>query len=211
MLYLSLLQQLRDWLPVAAGLVGLLGSLWKGRWLLRRMKTAWLYLTGVGALGEQLAELNARLSDSVLHSQETLSALREIRTQLRPNGGTSLHDVVHAMAAAQRARDDRDQLPLFWTDATGRLTHANRAFQHLTGRSREELAGTGWVNSVAVEDRERVLDLWRDAVQEGRDLDDRFRLRTGGDQLRPYAVHACRLLDHSGRLLGYYGELRPVE
>lgn len=208
---LSILQQLRDWLPVLTGTVTLAASLWKGRWLLRRMKTAWLYLTGVGALSEQLCELNARLSDSVANAQETLAALREIRSQLRPNGGTSLHDVVHSMAAAQRARDDRDQLPLFWTDGTGRVTHVNRAFQQLTGRTREELCGTGWVNSVAVEDRERVLDLWRDAVDEGRDLDDRFRLRTGGDQLRHYAVHACRLMDHSGRLLGYYGELRAIE
>lgn len=211
MVLLLLSSPLRDWLELGAAVAAFAGSLWKGRWVLCRMKSAWLYLTGVGALGEQLAELNARLSDSVASSQETLAALREIRSQLRPNGGSSLHDVVHAMAAAQRARDDREAAPLFWTDADGKLTHANRAYQQLTGRTAAELHGSGWVNTVAVEDRERVLELWRDAVAEGRDLDDRYRLRDAGDRLRLCAVHACRLLDHSGRLLGYYGELRAVE
>lgn len=204
------LDYVRQWLLLATALCTLAATLWKGRHLLRLVKHGWLTLTGVRALSDQLAGLSAQVRAQSVAAAETLVYLKEVRDQLRPNGGSSLHDLVQSLAAAQRARDDREALALFWADADGRLTHANRAYQQLTGRSREELVGTGWVNAVAVEDRERVLDLWRDAVTEARDLDDRYLLRDASGTLRGVAVHAWRLLSVDRRLLGYYGELRPL-
>jgi len=201
---------LQDWLPLVGTVATTAAALWKGRHLLRAVRTAWHTVTGVKSLAVELAAVRAELGQTVALTQETLATLREVRSQLRPNGGSSLHDLVHAIAAAQRARDDRDAQALFWTDADGRLTHANRAYQRLTGRTAEELRGSGWVNCVAVEERERVLDLWRDAVTEGRDLDDRYLLRDAAGELRGCAVHATRLLATDGRLLGYYGELLPL-
>lgn len=204
------LDPLRQWLLLGAALLTFATALWKGRWLLGQLRKLWQRVTGAATLREELLAVRAELAETADAQRQTLATLREISSQLRPNGGTSLFDVVHALAAAQRARDDRDQAALFWTDADGRVTHANRAYQQLTGKTAEELRGTGWVNCVAVEERERVLDLWRDAVAEGRELDDRYLLRDARGELVGCAVHATRLLSAAGRLLGYYGELRPL-
>ena len=197
-------------------LLGLLGlifttatAVWKGRWLLCKMRRGWLYLTGVNTLTGDLRELRGQLDRACQLQESLLTEVREIRGELRPNGGSSLHDAVHAIAAAVKARDDRDGDPLFWTDERGRLTHVNRAYLQASGRSREELVGSGWVNFVHPTDRDRVLETWRSAVAEARDFDDVFRVLGTGGELRTVHCVATRLLHSTtGRLLGYYGQLR---
>jgi PAS domain S-box-containing protein len=174
----------------------------------------WFRLTGANAVTDQLQDLRAMLEDHVAAvsrvTAETFHALDQIRSELQPNGGSSLCDAVHSIAAAQRARDERDDVPLFWTDQLGRVTHVNRSFQQLVGKTRDELLGSGWVNAVHVSDRERVLVSWRDAVEEQRDLDDVFQLVDDDGSVAPFHLHAARLLGPSGRLLGYYGVLREL-
>ena len=215
----SWLVLLRDWSQVLLPPLLLLGAIWKRRWLRRRMRTLWHSLTGAETLGERLTvlgdnlraslqELQQQTADQRQLTEHALAELRQVRAELQPNGGGSLHDVVQAIAAAQRARDDRDGEPLFWADALGRLTHVNRAYLQLSGRTREELVGTGWTNFIAPADRSRVVERWREAVREARDFDELFRVQDLEGRA-DYPVHgrATRLLGTSGRLLGYYGEL----
>lgn len=200
-----------QWLTFGTAVLTFLGALWKGRHLLRVMKTGWLQLTGVNTLTEELRYLRGEVSGWRDLQSSVLKELQQIRGELQPNGGSSLHDVVHAIAAAVRARDDREDVPLFWTDGLGRLTHVNRAYVRRSGRSREELVGSGWINFVYPSDRERVLDRWRQAVAEARDFDEVFRVTDTDGQPRTVHGTATRLLQSSGRLLGYYGQLRTDE
>lgn len=172
------------------------------------MKSGWLYLTGVGSLTDELRFMRSEVSSWRELQSTALQELKTIRAELQPNGGSSLHDVVHGLAAAVRARDDRDTEPLFWTDDKGRLTHINRAYLYLSGRTREELVGSGWVNFVHPQDRERVQEHWRTAVAEARDFDDTFRVLSLKGTTTSVRCVATRLLHGSGRLLGYYGQLR---
>lgn len=205
---------LEEWI----GLVGTAGTtllaVFRGRWIIAKLRTMWHVITGARAVTRRLDELAELLEQHVRTTQavteETRDALQVIRAELQPNGGSSMCDAVHAIAAAQRARDERDDDPLFWADAAGRVTHVNRSFQQLVDKSREELVGSGWINAVAVSDRERVLEAWRDAVTEARDLDDVFQLIDNEENVAPYHLHAARLLGPSGRLLGYYGVLREL-
>ena len=178
------------------------------------MRTLWHTLTGAETLGERLDALAQVLHQSLgelrVQNDTTLTELRQVRAELQPNSGSSLHDVVHAIAAAQRARDDRDADPLFWTDNLGRCTHVNRAYLRMTGRSREELVGSGWLNCVDFADRSRIRDRWREAVQEARDFDELFLLLDHRGEVYRVHARATRLLGSTGRLLGYYGELTPA-
>jgi len=174
------------------------------------MKEAWLYLTGVGTLNKRIHEVSEKLDNALRLNTETLAVVAKIRSELQPNGGSSLHDVVHSILAAQRARDDRDDTSLFWTDAEGRMTHVNRAYLQLSGRTREELLGTGWVNVIASDDRYRITKLWRDAISEQRDFDETFLVQDMTTNTQQIHARATRLLGTGGRLLGYYGELRRM-
>lgn len=218
----SWLQTLREWSQVLLPILLFLGAIWKRRWLRRKMRTAWHTLTGAESLGERLHALSAVLTEALEQlrtesastrqlTEQAVGELRRVRAELQPNGGGSLHDVVQAIAAAQRARDDRDAEPLFWADAEGRLTHVNRAYLSMSGRTREELVGTGWTNFIVPTDRARVLERWREAVREARDFDEVFSVQEVRGHWT-YQVHgrATRLLGTSGRLLGYYGELQRV-
>lgn len=210
----SWLQTLSDWWHLLAPFALFLAALWKRRWLRRTMRTLWHTITGAESLGERLHALgellNASLAEQRVHNETTLRELRQVRAELQPNGGSSLHDVVHAMAAAQRARDDRDAEPLFWTDGAGRVTHVNRSYLHLSGRSREELVGSGWINFVEPTDRPRVRERWLEAIREARDFDELFQVVDTHGVHHTVHARATRLLGSTGRLLGYYGELAPT-
>jgi PAS domain S-box-containing protein len=200
----------REWLSFITAFFLSVASIWKGRWIIRKMKEAWLYLTGVGTLNKRIHEVSEKLDNALRLNTETLAVVAKIRSELQPNGGSSLHDVVHSILAAQRARDDRDDTSLFWTDAEGRMTHVNRAYLQLSGRTREELLGTGWVNVIASDDRYRITKLWRDAISEQRDFDETFLVQDMTTNTQQIHARATRLLGTGGRLLGYYGELRRM-
>lgn len=199
------------WAKFLTAALVLFGTLWKRRYLLDQVRRGWLYFTGVNALSDELRYVSEQVSGWKDLQGSLLREVQQIRGELQPNGGSSLHDVVHGLAAALRARDDRDHDPLFWTDDKGRLTHVNRAYLYLSGRTREELVGSGWVNFVAHPDRERVQENWRRAVAEARDFDDTFRVLSLSGQVTTVRCVATRLLHGSGRLLGYYGQLRAEE
>ena len=200
----------REWLSFITAFFLSVASIWKGRWIIRKMKDAWLYLTGVGTLNKRIHEVMDKLDNTLKLNTETLAVVAKIRSELQPNGGGSLHDVVHSILAAQRARDDRDEIALFWTDADGRMTHVNRAYLQLSGRTREELMGTGWVNVIASEDRYTITKRWREAITEQRDFDESFMVQDLTTNTKQIHARATRLLGTGGRLLGYYGELRRM-
>lgn len=54
--------------------------------------------------------------------------------------------------------------PLFQADAAGNYTYVNHAYLSLTGRERTDVLGAGWINVVHPDDRNRVRQLWRQAV-----------------------------------------------
>lgn len=62
-----------------------------------------------------------------------------------------------------------ESLPLgiLVTDPDGNCVYANPAYQHMTGRSPEQLLGAHWSAAVHPLDRERMMDGWASAVVHG--------------------------------------------
>ena len=212
---------LHDYLDLLLALLAIGASLWKGRWILKRMNKLWHQITGTAHVAQQVQTLRADLAEHRVLSKAALAAAQEmaaatlhevkqIRKELQPNGGGSLHDLVLGLVAGQRARDDREDRPLFWTDAAGACTHANRAYRTLAGRELPDLIGTGWVNFIHPEDRPRVLDAWRQAVVENRDFEEHYQVLSTDGVVHHVAARACRVMTPQGRTVGYYGELIPI-
>ena len=78
-------------------------------------------------------------------------------------------------------------------------------------RSEKELTGMNWIKFVHDEDRERIIDAWQFAQENGSDFDEvyRFNLPTG-DILRVRGV-VYQMIDKHNEPKGYFGTLMRLE
>jgi len=130
-----------------------------------------------------------------------LALIDGVASTLKPNGGSSIRDVLDRLDSRtclleerQRAGMDLNPSPFFEADADGQCVFVNRAWSELTGIRLDEALGSGWLNSVHRDDRERVAEEWHAATKEGRT----FRLQ--------YLVQNVR----STRVTPVLAESRPV-
>ena len=64
------------------------------------------------------------------------------------------------------------------TTPTGEIAEDSPEWRWITGQSLEEYLGSGWLDAVHPEDRERVERDWADCVQAGKIFDNRYRVRS---------------------------------
>ncbi len=63
-----------------------------------------------------------------------------------------------------RAMSDASPLGIFVSDAQGSCIYSNAAYQKISGLTFEQTLGTNWSLAIHLEDRQRVLAEWRDAI-----------------------------------------------
>jgi serine phosphatase RsbU (regulator of sigma subunit) len=73
----------------------------------------------------------------------------------------------------------------------------------------EEFLGTGWLDSIHPEDRERVERAWRESLRTGRVFDDRFRMRARAGSYRHYDVRAVPI-ERDGKIAEWVGACTDV-
>ena len=78
-----------------------------------------------------------------------------------------------------------------------------------TGQSVEDFRGSGWLQSIHPEDRERVERDWRECVRTGKVFDDRYRIRTKGGSYRHYDVRAVPI-ERDGKIVEWVGASTDV-
>lgn len=168
-----------------------------------------------GQLGERLDKLEATQED--------------IRKELSPNSGTSIKDVINALAVSmkkiekttssiaeqsQRAEVRQQYLfttsesPIFETDNEGHYLFANKAFQKLIGRNMEELKGFGWLNIIHPDDRVKVKTELESAIDDRRNFELTYRIVCKEKII--YEV-TCEALPLEGKGNGYIGRFETVK
>jgi PAS domain S-box-containing protein len=123
-----------------------------------------------------------------------------IEHQLGPNGGKSygakldrVHDMTRRIDARVSATTNVISTPIFEANAEGEVTWVNRRMELMTGYSRAELLGKGWLAAIHPDDRGRVNKEWHAAVDDKRIFESDFRLRHRarcGDGEGPRRGHA---------------------
>jgi PAS domain S-box-containing protein len=144
--------------------------------------------------------------------------LDNILAELRPNGGDSLRDSVNRIEHQQKgfeaflsAQLNIQDVAIVRTDAAGKLTNVNRQYQRMMGYSLAEVMGEGWINCIHPEDRERVVDNWKDAVTAGREVSEDIKyLRADGTSFVAHA-NVYREVDDEGVIRGWLGIIVPLE
>lgn len=159
------------------------------RWVTKKMKGLFASLRAIGDLAELMPHLNK------LAGME--ATLGTIRSQVLPNGGSSLNDkvakalatterterAVGLLSATMRAHHDSDPgTAKFEADENGDFTWASRTLLRWCNCSIEQVLGMGWSNNVAEHDRDRVRDEWESAIEERREFHMRFSMRNHDGQ-----------------------------
>lgn len=135
------------------------------------------------------AAVTAQLMPHLTTMQEDIA---EVRKQVFPNGGGSMNDKltkvlqtanrtehqVTVLHATVRAHQDADlDHARFEADASGLFGWVSHAFLRWCNRGIDQVMGHGWINCVAMADRERVRAEWNDAIEQAREFSSRFRMR----------------------------------
>ena len=91
----------------------------------------------------------------------------------------------------------------------GEMLEDSAEWRLVTGQTEEEFLGSGWLNSIHPEDRERVERDWRESLRTGRIFDDRFRMRARNGAYRHYDVRAVPI-ERDGKIAEWVGACTDV-
>jgi PAS domain S-box-containing protein len=95
------------------------------------------------------------------------------------------------------------------TGPDGAMKEDSPEWRAVTGQSAEKFTGSGWLDSIHPEDRERVERDWRECVRTGKIFDDRYRIRTRAGSYRHYDVRAVPI-ERDGQIVEWVGASTDV-
>ena len=117
---------------------------------------------------------------------------------------------LRASEARFRAMNEASPLGIFVTEPDGDCAYTNATYQNIVGYSFDELLGTGWVNAVHPEDRDRVFQEWYQAT-----LEKPFHFETVYRNMHPdgrtiwLSVKAAEMKDDDHEY-GYVGSIEDI-
>ncbi len=99
-----------------------------------------------------------------------------------------------------------------WTaDANGMVLDSSQRWETLTGLTKEESLGTGWIRALHPDDRQATLRAWEKALRTGEPLDIQHRIRCRDCEWRWMRVRAAPRLDEDGKIIRWYGYLEDID
>ena len=100
---------------------------------------------------------------------------------------------------------------LWFAEADGRITYANRYWYDYTGLSEMQTVGYGWTNAIHPDDRDRVVSTWQTSVREGRDYEGELRLRHNDGTYCWFLARGRPGRDESGKVNAWLGIALDIE
>jgi PAS domain S-box-containing protein len=95
------------------------------------------------------------------------------------------------------------------TTPTGKIAEDSPEWRWITGQSVDEYLGSGWLDAIHPEDRERVEREWLDCVDTGKIFDSRYRVRSKSGSYRHYDVRAVPI-ERDGKIIEWVGASTDV-
>ena len=128
---------------------------------------------------------------------------------------TEITDRKNAQEALQRSEERYRSLvqagaQVVWvTTPTGKIAEDSPEWRAITGQTADEFLGSGWLDAVHPEDRERVEREWVGCVDTGKPFDGRYRVRTKSGSYRHYDVRAVPV-ERDGKIIEWVGASTDV-
>ena len=160
--------------------------------------------------GAEIQELNQDLERRV--AERTLQ-LETINQALRKE-----MDARERAEEAVRGNEDRlrlviDTIPQqIWSGPRdGSLDFCNAQWRSYMGFTQEELQGEGWQNMLHPDDRQRVLNAWRESIANGTLYEQEERHRQFDGQYRWFLARGVPLRDSAGGIVRWYGTNTDIQ
>ena len=100
---------------------------------------------------------------------------------------------------------DLSPVHLFRAGPDGDATFLSPGFLSMTGLSRDQALGFGWIDSVHPEDRQRLMEGWHEALHSQVIFQAEFRFRVGTGEFRWYRARVVPDRDEDGTVCGWVG------
>ncbi len=123
------------------------------------------------------------------------------------------------LQAAQALRESEERfrtlannapVGIFQTNLTGETVFVNNAWCQLAGLNAGEATGSGWIDAVHPDDRQRVIDDWQIACEAGQPSRTEFRFQRPDGSVAWLQGCAEPLRNTEGRMLGYIGTVSDI-
>jgi len=95
------------------------------------------------------------------------------------------------------------------TTPTGKIAEDSPEWRWITGQTIDEYLGSGWLDAIHPEDRERVEREWMDCTGSGKIFESRYRVRTKSGSYRHYDVRAVPI-ERDGKIIEWVGASTDV-
>ncbi len=100
---------------------------------------------------------------------------------------------------------------IFYTDTLGNCLYVNERWCQIAGITCEEAFGTGWVQSIHPDDRQRVFAEWYRAAQEKLPFQSEYRFQSiDNHSVRWVFGQAVGQIDENGEVKGYVGTITDI-
>jgi PAS domain S-box-containing protein len=120
-------------------------------------------------------------------------------------------DITALKNAERQLRTVMESSPLgmYVTDADGKCTYTNPAWQRIAGMTLEQSLGDGWGGALHPDDRQRVYAEWSAAAASNRSYRSEHRFLRPGGSVAWTRVHAAEMQD-AGHIVGYVGMVEDI-
>jgi PAS domain S-box-containing protein len=97
-----------------------------------------------------------------------------------------------------------------WTTDPQGVVEDMPMWREITGQTRDEVRGTGWLNAVHPEDRDRTNKVWATAVRDRSLYEIEYRVRRNDGEYRHFGVRGVPVLQEDGSITEWVGTCTDI-
>jgi PAS domain S-box-containing protein len=142
-----------------------------------------------------------------------LVTLLDVTAEVRARGDESLQRALVDAARSEaryRALVEASAQVVWATDAQG-MVEDMPGWRALTGQTVEAVRGSGWLDALHPDDRERSARVWWEALRARRVYENDYRLRMADGSYRWHRARGVPVLDERGEIREWVGTLADVD
>lgn len=165
----------------------------------------------IGLGEETIGCINVSSLKKNFFSEDELNLLEIIREQIE----TAILNAKHVealMTSEERYQTLTEVAPIgiFRSDTEGRGVYVNNKLCEITGITKAEACGEGWVERLHPDDRDHVVAKWLEAVRTRSDFKEEYRFIHRDGRVVWVMAQAMEELDPLGNFRGYVGTLTDI-
>ncbi|GAB4123326.1 MAG: hypothetical protein Fur005_37170 [Roseiflexaceae bacterium] len=175
----------------------------------------------------QLLNIRSTIAVPLISNGQTVGMIDMSSSQIfTPHDLQRVHAISGQLTAAILRKRDEDALReserryqvltqispvgIFRTNAAGQVTYINPRWMEITGYGNDPDIGNAWLQTIHPEDRPRVHQQWRTAIQQQLSIHAEFRLLYADGRAIWVLGQAIPEKDFEGGLIGYVGTLTDI-